>query len=75
MTLNDVARRLGMILSPAQEIYRQQRRTGVAREAARLNAYFGAAGLAAVQANAVYLFIQKHAIWTIPEEAFHDLGR
>ncbi len=70
MTLNDVARRLGMILSPAQEIYRQQRRAGISREQSRRNAIFGAAGLSAVQANAVQLFIQKHAIWTIPEEDF-----
>ena len=72
MTLNDVARKLGMILSPAQEIYRQQRRAGISRGTARLWAYFGAAQRAEAQAQAVQRFIQKHAVWSIPDEAFHD---
>lgn len=70
MTYNDVARKLGMILTPGQELYREYRRAGVQKDTARMLAYFNAGGRADTQAQAVQRFIQQHAVWTIPNEAF-----
>lgn len=70
MTPNETARRLGMILTPGQELYREYRRAGMPRDTARLWTSFNAAGRAEAQAHAVQRFIQHHAVWTIPDEAF-----
>ena len=68
MTLNDVARRLGFILSPVQEAYRIARRVdGLSPAAARKRARARAGSLAEQQTNAVMHFIRTHAVWSIPD--------
>lgn len=68
MTTADVARRLGFILSPVQERYRQLRRDGVDRPRARQLARDGAAQLGAIQTAIVMRFIARNAVWHIPDD-------
>lgn len=70
MTPNDVARRLGIILSPAQEIYRESRQRGIDKATARRYAREGAPARAAHQTTAVLAFIRRHAVWSIPDTAW-----
>ena len=68
MTMADVARRLGFILSPAQERYRQLRRCGVDKPRAKQLARYGAAQLGAIQTDIVMAFIARNAVWHIPND-------
>lgn len=67
---SQVARRLGMVLSPAQDAYRAARRAGMDRGRARQNALAMAPVIAAARTTAVMAFIQTHARWSIPDEAW-----
>ena len=70
MELADVARRLGMVRSPAQEAYRQLRRQGCDQRTARQLTPQAARSLAVAQTQAVLSFIRDYAVWTIPDDAW-----
>ena len=71
----DVARRLGMIRSPAQTAYRAYRRDGLPRDRARaLTVQGGAAQVAQSQTLAVQAFVHQHAVWSIPDAAWPRTG-
>jgi hypothetical protein len=62
MTTAQIARELGMVLCPAQELYRFHRRCGVDRQHARTFAKRGAGAMAAAQTSAVlsYILMTRH---------------
>ena len=66
-------RRLGIFLSPAQQLYREARGRGIDKATARRFAMYEAQNRAQSQTQAVLNFIRDHAVWTIPEEG--DSGK
>ncbi len=70
MTTTDVARRLGFVFSPAQNLYRFYRRRGVPRLEARRLARVGAGQQAVSETLTVLRFIEQNAQWLIPDSAY-----